>query len=102
MRIRYDIADFNVAAASVQARVQDPRALVERVWDGGDHADAAGMSDPADVRAEDVEDEGAFDEGLAGPWVVLEGMLVWHQDWGDVHQRSRRLAPRNDMSKTVA
>jgi hypothetical protein len=55
MCVRYHIADFDVAAASVQARVQDPRALVKRVGDRGDHADAAGVSDPADMRAEDVE-----------------------------------------------
>lgn len=67
MRISDHIADFDVAAASVQARVQDPRALVERVRDCGDHADAAGVSDPADVRAEDVEYEGTFDKGFAGP-----------------------------------
>lgn len=72
MRIRYHVADFEAAAASVQARVQDPWALVERVRDRGDHADAAGVADPADVRAEDVEQEGTLDKGLAGPLVALE------------------------------
>jgi len=72
MCVCYHVADFDVTAASVQTGVQNPRALVERVRDRGDHADPAGVADPADVRAEYVEQEGAFDEGLAGPWVALE------------------------------
>jgi hypothetical protein len=77
MRIRDHVPDFDVTPASMQARVEDPRALVERVRDSGDHADAAGVADPANVRADDVEDEGAFDEGFAGPWVVLGCAGCW-------------------------
>lgn len=69
MCVGYHVADFDVAAAPVQAGVQDPWALGEGVWDRGNHADAAGVPDGADVCGDDVENKGAFEESLAGPWM---------------------------------
>lgn len=62
------VADSDPAAATVQARVYDPGPFGEGVGDRGDHANAAGMTDRADIGREDVEGEGGFEDGFAGPW----------------------------------
>lgn len=54
------VADFDTAAAPVQGGVENPWALGERVGNRGDHAHAARVPEPADMRRYNVVDECAF------------------------------------------
>lgn len=60
MRVGDYVADFYAAAAAVQGRVEDPRAVRERVRDCGHHGDAGCVAGADDVCGEDVEYEGGF------------------------------------------
>lgn len=60
MRVCDNVADFYVAATTVERGVEDPRMAVEGVRDRGGHGDAGCGANTANVRVEDVCEERYF------------------------------------------
>jgi hypothetical protein len=66
MVIYHHVADADIAASTVEGRVEEPWMSAERVWDRGDHGDACCASYAADVGRKDVAEEIDLPDGEDG------------------------------------